>query len=128
MIIKLIGRAALTAVAVCSLVLPVLAQEEADEEAVEGTKKCIPVYKISSIDVLDNQHIRFEVLGGPDYMNTLPNKCPGLTKYSPIMYKTALSQLCDLDTITVLHEVGSGFMRGASCGLGKFVPMDEHED
>ena len=102
--------------------IPALADDE------ESAKKCIPLYRISSVDVLDSQHIRFETHGGPDYMNTLPNKCPGLSKHDPIMYKTSLNRLCDLDTITVLNQIGSGFIQGATCGLGKFVPMEEIED
>ncbi len=54
--------------------------------------------------------------GGPDYMSTLPHKCPGLSKHDTIMYETSLNQLCDLDTITVLNQIGGGFMRGPTCG------------
>ncbi len=41
-----------------------------------------------------------------------------------IMYKTSMSQLCELDMITVLNNMGFGFMQGATCGLGKFYPMN----
>lgn len=114
--------------AASALVLPLilgaasLLAEESDE-----AKKCIQINRISSVDVIDNQNVKFKVTGGPDYINTIPNKCPGLSKHDPIMYKTSLSQLCDLDTITVLHSIGGGFSRGASCGLGKFVPVEEDE-
>lgn len=43
------------------------------------------------------------------------------------MYRTSLSQLCDLDMITVLNDFGSGFTPGASCGLGRFYPITKEE-
>lgn len=101
---------------------PVVAEEKSAEE-----KKCVPINRISSTKVLDNQRIKFEMDGGSDYINMLPRKCPGLNKNTPIMYKTSLNQLCDLDTITVLNTVGGGFMRGATCGLGSFEPFVEEE-
>ena len=117
---QVIGTAALG----CVLALSAGAALAAEKEG----KKCIQINRISSIDVVDSKHIRFKTTGGPDYMNTLPHKCPGLSKHDTIMYETALSQLCDLDTITVLDQLGGGFMRGPTCGLGKFVPIDESEE
>ena len=116
---RLIAMATVSLAAVSVLAVPAMADEDS------GAKRCLPLSNISSIKVVDNQHLRFDMRGGPDYMNTLPNKCPGLSKHTPIMYKTSLSQLCDLDTVTVLQTVGGGFMRGATCGLGKFEPMDK---
>jgi hypothetical protein len=40
------------------------------------------------------------------------------------MYRVALSQLCNIDVITVLSDVGFGFIPSASCGLGEFQPID----
>lgn len=103
----------------------VSAEEKAEEKA--GGKKCVSLHSISSTKVLDNQRIKFEMDGGSDYVNMLPRKCPGLNKNTPIMYKTSLSQLCDLDTITVLNSMGGGYMPSATCGLGRFEPFVEEE-
>ena len=35
-----------------------------------------------------------------------------------------LNQLCDVDVTTVLQDVGFGFLPAASCGLGKFQPIE----
>ena len=113
------------AVAALSVGLALAGQVMAEEKA--GEKKCVSLHSISSTKVLDNQRIKFEMDGGSDYINMLPRKCPGLSKNTPIMYKTSLSQLCDLDTITVLNTVGGGFMSGATCGLGRFEPFVEEE-
>ncbi|GIX30548.1 MAG: hypothetical protein KatS3mg124_1020 [Porticoccaceae bacterium] len=120
-IAHLVGRTALAAL--IGLPLGLSAAEDGAQGGAE--KRCIPLSRISSVRVLDDQHIRFEMAGGPDYLNTLPRRCPGLNRNDPILYKTSLSELCDLDTITVLHQVGGGFMRGATCGLGTFVPVEE---
>ena len=90
-----------------------------------GEKRCLPLNRIDTVRVIDSEHIKFEMSGKTDYINTLPRKCPGLSGNKTIMYKTSLHSLCDLDTITVLDQVGGGYMHGATCGLGKFVPHEE---
>jgi len=92
-------------------------------------KRCLDLVRIEQTEVLDNKHIVFHVSGqgGPMYLNTLPHACVGLTKTDPILYQTSLSELCDLDMITVLHQQGAGFMRGASCGLGKFESVTKEQ-
>jgi hypothetical protein len=114
-----------SALATALLLTTAPVQAEDAPAAVDGEKKCIALQRIRSTKVIDNQHIRFELQGGKYYMNELPNKCPGLRKDKPFMYKTSLNQLCDLDIITVLEQAGGSFMQGASCGLGKFVPYDK---
>ena len=118
----------ISAVALATFLCAGLAQAEEATQAEEEGKRCISIHRISSTDIVDNQHIRFKMTGGPDYMNELPRKCIGLGKHDAFMYKTSLSQLCDLDIITVLDSVGGGYMRGASCGLGKFVPIEEEAE
>jgi hypothetical protein len=41
------------------------------------------------------------------------------------MCRTSLSQLCDVDIIIVLIDIGFGFSPGVSCGLGTFFPISE---
>ena len=108
-----------------SLLVSGVALAAEHESADKAAKRCIDLVRLDAVRIIDNQTIRFEMHGGTDYLNNLPRTCPGLSKHKTIMYKTALHQLCDLDTVTVLDQVGSGFMRGATCGLGKFVPVAE---
>ena len=84
---------------------------------------CVQIQQIRNTDVLDDKTIDFHMLGGKIYRNTLPHSCPGLGFEQKFMYKTSLSQLCSVDIITVLQDAG-GLHRGASCGLGKFQPME----
>jgi len=95
----------------------------ATDAAAPPAKSCLGLTRIRSSSVLDARHILFTMNDGSLYLNTLPHRCNGLRSTTPYMYKTSLSQVCDLDTITVLDQVGSGFIRGASCGLGKFEPV-----
>lgn len=100
-------------------------QQAATED--DEMKRCLNLAAIRTLDILDNQHIIFHTTGNQQYLNTLPHTCSGLNKHSTIMYRTALSQLCDLDTITVLNNIGAGFMRGPTCGLGKFEPINDEK-
>ena len=103
---------------------PVIA---ANNNGAEEAKKCLSLVRIDNIDVIDNQNIVFHTTGEQDYLNTLPYACSGLYQDKAIMYKTSLSELCDLDVITVLDSIGMGYQSGATCGLGKFKPVSKNE-
>ncbi len=100
-----------------------LADEVDDAEA----ERCIPINRIANTYVLDDQRILFYMRGKKAYLNVLPRRCGGLGSQRRFMYETSQSQLCDLDTISVLYNLGGGFSRGTSCGLGLFHPMTEED-
>ena len=89
--------------------------------------QCVPLIAISQISILDNRHLVFRMKNGEQYLNTLPYACPGLRPGATIMYRTSLDRLCDVDVITVLVSMGSGYMPGASCGLGAFTKVTPAE-
>jgi hypothetical protein len=108
--------------------LPVLAATAAvaqdDDAPFDRTPQdCLTVSRIRGTDALDDQTIIFRLRNRQVYRNTLPNKCPGLLREDRIMFETRTSQLCSVDTITVLEEFGVGFRPGFTCRLGQFVPM-----
>ena len=104
--------------------VPVSAHADEPASGQEGTK-CISLQRIQSTEVIDKQHILFRLTRHDMYVNTLSHPCPGLRPNQPYMYSTSMSQLCSLDSITVLNQVPFGFTAGASCGLGTFEPIDE---
>jgi hypothetical protein len=83
---------------------------------------CINLRNIRSTNVIDDQTIDFHLSGNQVYRNSLPNRCPQLGFERAFAYQTSIPQLCSVDIITVIVQ-GSGSMRGASCGLGKFTPV-----
>ncbi|MDH3441607.1 MAG: hypothetical protein OEM63_12690 [Gammaproteobacteria bacterium] len=97
----------------------VLADEVDDAKA----ERCILITRIANTHVLDDRRILFYMRGKKAYLNLLPHRCGGLGMQRRFMYETSQSQLCDLDTISVLYNRGGGFSRGATCGLGLFHPM-----
>jgi hypothetical protein len=124
--------AAIAAVAAGAFALPATAQEDELPEwqqarAIGEPVHCIPLRQIRSTEVQDDQTIDFHMTGGRTYRNTLPHRCSGLRFERTFSYRTSLSQLCSTDIITVLNHVGGGFMRGASCGLGEFTPIEYPE-
>lgn len=102
-----------------------LAKEKSDEPSEDIAKRCVSLKRISRTDVIDDNNILFYMHGRKVYLNKLPHKCPGLARADAFMYRTSMSQLCDLDVITVLDNIGFGFMRGPSCGLGTFYLIDK---
>ena len=86
---------------------------------------CINIRSIRSSSVRDDRTIDFVVNSRKIYRNTLPNSCPSLGFEKRFSYRTSISQLCSVDIITVLFNAGPGLQPGASCGLGKFQPMEK---
>jgi len=85
---------------------------------------CISIAQIRESRVRSDQVIDFRTGANKWYRNTLPNSCPSLGFEERFLYKTSLSQLCSVDIITVLHTAGGSLTQGASCGLGKFQPVE----
>jgi Family of unknown function (DUF6491) len=85
-------------------------------------QNCVDTVRIRSTTVIDDQTIDFRMTDGTVFRNTLPNRCPGLGFERAFSYSTSINRLCNVDIITVLNQ-GGGIRRGASCGLGMFVPV-----
>ena len=84
---------------------------------------CIQLNRIDHTRVRDDRTIDFIMRGLKQvYRNVLPNTCPELGFEEAFSYETSLSQLCNVDIITVFRNSG-GLRRGASCGLGQFQPV-----
>jgi hypothetical protein len=97
----------------------------ADELDDQNAERCIPLRNIVSTDIVDDSNILFYMRGNKVYLNQLSHRCPGLRNEKTFMYRTSMSELCDLDIITVLNNRGFGFTPGASCGLGRFHPISK---
>ncbi|KQM97047.1 hypothetical protein ASE85_15985 [Sphingobium sp. Leaf26] len=113
--------------ALTSIALPALAKEKPDPyvPASGAALDCVQIRSIRSTNVRDDRTIDFIMNGNKVYRNSLPNSCPSLGFEKRFLYKTSLSQLCSVDIITVLWNAGPGLQPGASCGLGKFQPMEK---
>lgn len=84
-------------------------------------QSCVQLNRIREARVVDDRTIDFYLSNREVLRNTLPNSCPQLGFERAFSYSTSLSQLCSVDIITVIIQ-GGGPARGASCGLGPFVP------
>jgi hypothetical protein len=89
------------------------------------TRNCVDLMRIDHTEVVDDDTVLFYMRNGRVFRNELRHSCPTLGFEERFMYRTTLTLLCDIDVITVLQDVGFGFMPTASCGLGKFEPIDE---
>ncbi len=85
-------------------------------------QSCVPITSLGDSRIRDNRTIDFIRGGNKGWRVTLPLDCPGLASANAFSYETSLSQLCSTDIIHVLDNAG-GLHRGASCGLGEFVPI-----
>jgi hypothetical protein len=85
---------------------------------------CLLLQNIRETKVVDDATIDFYTRGGEVYRNRLPGKCPQLGFERAFSYQTSITQLCNVDIITVILTT-SPLQRGASCGLGKFTPIEK---
>ena len=101
--------------------------QEADRWALEHAREvgepvdCIDLNRIRTSHVRSEDVIDFEMRDGRILRSRLPQRCPGLGFEERFSYRTSLSRLCSVDIITVLDSSGSP---GASCGLGRFQPVE----
>ena len=86
---------------------------------------CLPIQSIRESRVRDDWTIDFRTNGNRWYRNTLPNRCNSLGFERAFSYATSLSQVCNVDIITVIANTGGpGPINRGSCGLGQFTPVE----
>lgn len=86
-------------------------------------RTCVPLAQIRNSRVRSDRVIDFSTgAGRTAYRVVLDRPCPQLGFEERFTYSTSLSQLCAQDIITVLQ--GPTIMRGASCGLAPFTPVE----
>lgn len=84
---------------------------------------CINPSQIRSTHVRDDRTINFVMSGRNRKMrNELPFACSGLGFIRAFRHDSRTSQLCSVDTITVIQP-GTRGASGPRCGLGRFQPM-----
>lgn len=100
---------------------------EEDEVFDRTPVDCLRMSLITRTKALDDQNIVFYARGRRAYRNHLPQKCPGLERENRFSYTVTSGRLCEIDTITVLQDVGFGLQPGFTCRLGEFVPLSPEE-
>lgn len=99
-------------------------QSFADGARVTGpARTCVPLTELRNSRVRSDRVIDFtRGAGRQAYRVVLDQRCPQLGFEQRFTYATSLSQLCAQDIITVLQ--GPQIIRGASCGLAPFTPVE----
>ena len=88
-------------------------------------RACVPLVSIDSTKILGDRAIEFRMRGGKSYINILPQRCIGLRPHRILSWETSQSELCNLDIIRILDQIGGGLQRVGACGLGKFHELPE---
>lgn len=122
---------ALSIAATGLLGLPVVTSSLADEVADEiddiDVERCIRVRSLRSTKIVDDLNIIFYMVGSTTYHNILPRQCHGLARQDRFSYQSRSGNLCDLDTIRILYQAGTGMQEGNACRLGKFHPISRED-
>ncbi|MEM1019464.1 MAG: hypothetical protein ACFBZ9_08640 [Sphingomonadales bacterium] len=114
--------------AICAMLWGAVAfaQDEAPKD-LGDTKACVQLRQIRQTHVIDDETIVFEMIGRRYYLNQLPNRCPRLGFERSFSYSTSITQLCNVDIITVIQNLGGRLVPGPACGLGMFEPITKEE-
>lgn len=103
---------------------PATATSAAPAPVVAGEPvNCVQLQNIRETRVIDDRTIDFIMRDGRVLRNNLPISCPQLGFERAFTYRTSITQLCSVDIITVIQQ-SAGIRTGASCGLGKFTPIE----
>ena len=81
---------------------------------------CLNIGTITNSYIVDRTAILYEVSGGDMYVNRPETGASSLSRDKTLVTDTHISQLCSVDTVTLLDSttgIQTGFV-----GLGKFVP------
>lgn len=98
-----------------------------DEGIADDSKRCLNARSIRRTEVIDDNHIVFEIQGRRLFLNVLPKSCTGLSQDRRFSYEISTRSLCVHDKIRVLRESGRGVYEGKSCSLGRFQPVTVEE-
>ncbi len=90
-------------------------------------KRCISPIRLRHTNVLDDNHIIFEVSGKKAYLNKLSHRCHSLGFHRAFTYEVRGNRICKRDRLSVLDTTMP--MVGPSCFLGEFeeikkIPRD----
>ena len=124
---KTSALAAILILAACTTASGLTPRQEANNWALENARAtgpaqdCLLINRIRDTRVRDESTIDFYMIDGRVFRSRLPHECPGLAFDERFAYRPAIDRLCAVDIITVFHSDG---MRGASCGLGPFEPIE----
>ncbi len=103
--------------------IPPVPANAQDEGVDDGSKRCLNARSIRRTDVIDDNHVVFEIQGRRLFLNVLPKSCTGLSQNRRFSYEISTRSLCAHDKIRILREAGNTFYEGKSCSLGRFRPV-----
>lgn len=115
---------ALTCLMALSAGGPSMAQDEQD---VANARRCVPVSQIRNTRIVDDRNILFYMTGKTIYQNILPRQCHGLARENRFSYRVSTGQLCQIDSIQILYNLGSDLRPGSSCQLGYFQEITKED-
>ncbi len=96
-------------------------------EVDDDSKRCINARSIRGADVIDDDHLLFEIQGRRIFLNVLQSTCTGLSRDRRFSYDTYTRSLCASDRIRILRQSGDDFFEGKACKLGRFRPITYDE-
>ena len=99
-------------------------RSEATAEDYDESKRCISKGRISRSEVLGDRFVVFHMRGDEKYMVQFDRRCPGLERNGTLRLETSSLQLCAMDTIQGLFEMGVGRGHwGPRCMIPGFEPV-----
>lgn len=128
---KVIATSFAALIAVSGAQIPAWSEESNLPEGLEEyqltgeTKNCVRTTRIRNTDIIDDNHIVFQMRNGDAYLNRLSDGCHQLEFEGTFSYKTSIAQLCQHEIIRVVDD--SNQMERGACGLGEFEEIVEAE-
>ncbi len=100
-----------------------------DEDDYGDTPRCVRTSRIREIDVIDDQHVAFQVSRSEYYLVQFEHRCPGLRRGKPVIYEpSGGNRLCVLDGIRATYDNGlGGVTPGMRCAISGFESVTKEQ-
>jgi hypothetical protein len=102
-----------------------LLNKASDPESYAETERCIFTREIRNTEILDEQHLVFQLSGKRFYLVQFQYTCPGLRRGASIVYESRDARLCRLDQIRAF-EPGPA-IPNPPCTLPGFMPVEKEQ-
>jgi len=102
-----------------------LLNKASDPESYAETERCLFTREIRSTEILDEQHLVFQLSGKRLYLVQFQYTCPGLRRGASIVYETHDARLCRLDQIRAFQPGPA--IPNPPCTLPGFMPVEKEQ-
>jgi len=105
----------------------ILTRDPQSSDYVESPR-CLSARRIRGVEVIDDQHVLFDLGRDEHYLVQFKHRCPMLRKGRPVIYEPTGNRLCEQDALRGVLEQGLGDLQpGPRCNIPDFQSLTKEQ-